>query len=136
MSSSSCLIDALPLPGVIGLPSFVNVSLNTDRVTRNLHTVSPVLENAGIGTALALFSCGALVNHSCQPNAFFHCLSRPTSPDGPVVENVLRTVSPVKAGEELCVSYIAHFALMSVSVSPLRYLSVAEGLTVASWRMS
>lgn len=68
-----------------------------------------------------LFPCGALVNHSCLPNSFFHCVAGSSSSlDGrPVIEQVLRTIRNVRAGEELCYAYLSDVAAKNVSVSTL-----------------
>lgn len=59
-------------------------------------------------TVIAVFPAASLVNHSCEPNACCH--SRRAGSRGPPLEYVLRCTSDVAAGEEVCVSYLAHFA--------------------------
>lgn len=59
-------------------------------------------------TVVGIFPAASLVNHSCEPNASFH--SRRAGPGGPPLEYVLRCTTDVAAGEEICVSYLAHFA--------------------------
>ena len=59
-------------------------------------------------TVIGVFPAASLVNHSCEPNACFN--SRRAGPGGPVLEYVLRCTSNVAAGEEVCVSYLAHCA--------------------------
>lgn len=55
------------------------------------------------------------MNHSCEPNACFH--SRRAGPGGPPLEYVLRCTADVAAGEEVCVSYLAHFSNAAIEVS-------------------
>lgn len=92
------------------------------RVTRNVHTVYPnksTCDFGPLGSVEGLFTCGALVNHSCLPNSCFHCVAKaPSSVDGPpVIEQVLRITQKVLAGDELCYSYISTTAVKTVSVS-------------------
>ncbi|CAN0435420.1 unnamed protein product, partial [Ectocarpus sp. 8 AP-2014] len=78
------------------------------RITRNAHTVSPNTSKPGFGPVQGLFPCGALVNHSCLPNTFFHCVAESSSPEGrPVVKQVLRSIRNIHAGDELCYSYLS-----------------------------
>lgn len=76
---------------------------------------------SSVASVEGLFPCGALVNHSCLPNSFFHCVTGPSSSAGgpPVVEQVLRTTRNVRAGDELCYSYLSAIAAKTVSVSTL-----------------
>lgn len=92
------------------------------RITRNAHTVSPNTSKPGFGSVQGLFPCGALVNHSCLPNTFFHCVAEPSSPEGrPVVKQVLRSIRNIRAGDELCCSYLSSGAAVgTVSVSGSR----------------
>eukprot|EP00903_Cladosiphon_okamuranus_P005427 g5413.t1 len=84
------------------------------RVARNVHTVSPnaTAIELSASSVEGLFPFGALVNHSCLPNSCFHCvLEASSSVDGPLVmEQVLRTTRKVRAGEELCYSYLNEFS--------------------------
>ncbi len=57
---------------------------------------------------IGVFPAASLVNHSCEPNACFH--SRRASSGGQPLEYVLRCTEDVAAGEEVCVSYLAHCA--------------------------
>lgn len=59
-------------------------------------------------TVIGVFPAASLVNHSCTANACFH--SRRAGPGGPPLEYVLRCTTDVAAGEEVCVSYLAHCA--------------------------
>ncbi|CAM9324935.1 unnamed protein product [Hapterophycus canaliculatus] len=86
-------------------------------ITRNVHTVAPNVMVMDGGPVQGLFPCGALTNHSCRPNMFFHCMAEPSpSVDGPpAIKQVFRTVCDIKAGDELCYSYISSsFAARSV----------------------
>lgn len=97
------------------------------RVTRNIHTVSPNTTRfnfgsiSSIGSVEGLFPCGALVNHSCQPNSHFHCVAKasPSADGRPVIEQVLRTTRKLRAGEELCYSYLSDSAAATVLVRTL-----------------
>lgn len=52
--------------------------------------------------AFGTYPLGALLNHECWPN----CVAMyDTAPDGTVAQ-VLRSVREIKAGEELCVTYV------------------------------
>lgn len=89
---------------------------DANRVTRNAHMVTPGETNTGFGDIQAFFPLGALVNHSCQPNSCFHSMVK-ASPGGQEVDFVLRTTLEVRAGNELCISYIVNYATSSVAVS-------------------
>lgn len=92
----------------------------TVRITRNVYAVSPNLMKMGGGSVQGLFPFGALANHSCVPNTFFHCVADPSpSVDGPpAIKQVLRTICEVKAGDELCNSYLCGSAAVgNVQVS-------------------
>lgn len=79
------------------------------RLRRNFYPVQPEpLGRLLPPTAVAVFPAAAMVNHSCDPNACFH--ARRAGPGGPPLEYVLRCMNDVAAGEEVCVSYLAHFA--------------------------
>ncbi|CAM9248842.1 unnamed protein product [Scytosiphon promiscuus] len=81
-------------------------------ITRNAHAVAPNAMATEGGSVQGLFPCGALANHSCRPNTFFHCVADPApAMDGaPAIKQVLRTVCDVKAGDELCYSYLSSSA--------------------------
>eukprot|EP00752_Nemacystus_decipiens_P001976 g1899.t1 len=79
------------------------------RLRRNFHTVQPEpLGRLLPPTVIGIFPAASLVNHSCEPNACFS--SRRAGPGGQVLEYVLRCTADVAAGEEVCVSYLAHCA--------------------------
>lgn len=79
------------------------------RLRRNFHGVQPEpLGRLVPPTVVAVFPAASLVNHSCEPNACFH--SRRAGGDGPPLEYILRSTTDIAAGEEVCVSYLAHFA--------------------------
>ncbi|CAM9657808.1 unnamed protein product [Ectocarpus sp. 6 AP-2014] len=76
---------------------------------RNFHTVQPEpLGRLLPPTVVGVFPAASLVNHSCEPNACLH--SRRAGPEGPPLELALRCTTDVSAGEEVCVSYLAHCA--------------------------
>ena len=78
---------------------------------------------SSIGSVEGLFPCGALVNHCCHPNSFFHCVASPSADGPPVIEQVLRTIDRVRAGQELCYSYLSDAAARTaVSVSNIHGL--------------
>lgn len=84
-------------------------SLFIHRFRRNFYPVQPEpLGRLLPPTAVAVFPAAAMVNHSCDPNACFH--ARRAGPGGPPLEYVLRCMNDVSAGEEVRVSYLAHFA--------------------------
>ncbi|CAN0046613.1 unnamed protein product [Ectocarpus fasciculatus] len=104
------------------------------RITRNAHTVSPNTSKPGFGSVQGLFPCGALVNHSCLPNTFFHCVAEPSSPEGrPVVKQVLRSICNIRAGDELCCSYLSSGAAVG-TVSERRDLLMGWGFRCACAR--
>ncbi|CAM9990458.1 unnamed protein product, partial [Hapterophycus canaliculatus] len=83
------------------------------RLRRNFHTLQPEpLGRLLPPTVIGVFPAASLVNHSCEANACFH--SRRTGstlgPGAPPLEYVLRCTTDVAAGEEICVSYLAHCA--------------------------
>lgn len=100
-----------------------------------MHTVSPNAAAYSLGSVSSvegLFPCGALVNHSCLPNSCFHCVSKAASSvDGPpVIEQVLRTTRHVRAGEELCYSYLSELvAASTVSVSTVEGVKTRKSWT-------
>lgn len=75
-------------------------------VSLNAHGVN--LRGGGEGVHHGLFvEVGAMINHSCRPNAIIQGVGIQGS-DGEhdALQLVLQTVSDVKAGEELCISYL------------------------------
>ncbi|CAM9531788.1 unnamed protein product [Ectocarpus sp. 12 AP-2014] len=103
-------------------------------ITRNAHTVSPNTSKPGFGSVQGLFPCGALVNHSCLPNTFFHCVAESSSPEGrPVVKQVLRSIRNICAGDELCYSYLSSGSAVG-TVSERRDLLMGWGFRCACAR--
>ncbi|CAM9789556.1 unnamed protein product [Pylaiella littoralis] len=79
------------------------------RLRHNFHLVQPEpLGRLLPSTVIGVFPAASLVNHSCAANACFH--SRRAGPGEPPLEYVLRCTTDVAAGEEVCVSYLAHCA--------------------------
>lgn len=78
------------------------------RLRRNFHGVQPEpLGRLVPPTVNGIFPAASLVNHSCEPNSCFH--SRRAGTGGQPLEYVLRCTTDIAAGEEVCVSYLAHF---------------------------
>lgn len=97
-------------------PNRLFARLHPNRMCRNSHPVQPDPLSVDASTVQAFFPCAALVNHSCEPNSFFHATANPSA-NGSGLEYVLRTTRNVAAGQELCSSYICRHGGVGVLVS-------------------
>jgi hypothetical protein len=75
----------------------------------NAHQIVTPTSRRPIG--LGLFPMTSMLNHSCYPNcAHNFVFSAATASQSRVPRLVMKTIQPVKAGEELCYSYIPLYA--------------------------
>jgi len=73
-----------------------SLSSSSSATAADLSTISSIRQ---LRVALAIFPTGAMFNHSCHPNAFATFRGR---------QLIVRAVSSVKPGQELCISYGPH----------------------------
>lgn len=102
------------------------------RLCGNFHAIQPEpLGRLMPPTVIAAFPAASLVNHSCTPNACFH--ARRSGPRGPPLEYVLRCTRDIAAGEEVCVSYLAHFVEATAQEVSVRALSLNAATAQCVW---
>lgn len=104
--------DALrQLARLVAIVSCNAFSLINFRSAKFMGCLRPVRMKRGI----ALFAAASLFNHACSPNTNWHM----PGPPGNIIE--LRTVAPVQAGEELCISY-GHYAISAPTFARREHL--------------
>ncbi|KAJ3083171.1 hypothetical protein HK100_009516 [Physocladia obscura] len=97
-SVQACAEDfANHLPAELALPISEIVALAC-RINSNSHGIIDPTGNTNQSVGCGMFPAVAMLNHSCDPNCSFV-----SSTHGRMI---VRTLRPIDAGEELCVSYV------------------------------